>query len=93
MFLVLEFFFQIKSVENGRIEAKNLYGIAQIFFGFVVTFWISNKFLIFLKIISISIFMFCRKMQARTHFDFGNLVHRAGYPSDAIVLYQVCVSE
>ncbi|MCP9262764.1 Tetratricopeptide repeat protein 17 [Dirofilaria immitis] len=31
------------------------------------------------------------KMQARTHFDFGNLVHRAGYPSDAIILYQLAL--
>uniref|UniRef100_A0A158Q7D9 TPR_REGION domain-containing protein n=1 Tax=Elaeophora elaphi TaxID=1147741 RepID=A0A158Q7D9_9BILA len=33
------------------------------------------------------------KMQARTQFDFGNLVHRAGYPSDAIVLYQLALSK
>ncbi|EJD75230.1 TPR Domain containing protein [Loa loa] len=30
-----------------------------------------------------------KEMQARTMFDFGNLVHRAGYPLDAIVLYQL----
>uniref|UniRef100_A0A915Q884 Uncharacterized protein n=1 Tax=Setaria digitata TaxID=48799 RepID=A0A915Q884_9BILA len=32
-----------------------------------------------------------KKMQARTWFDFGNLVHRAGYPVDAIVLYQLAL--
>lgn len=32
-----------------------------------------------------------KKMQARTQFDFGNLVHRAGYPSDAIILYQLAL--
>ncbi|OZC12323.1 hypothetical protein X798_00845 [Onchocerca flexuosa] len=32
-----------------------------------------------------------KKMQARTQFDFGNLIHRAGYPSDAIVLYQLAL--
>ncbi|KAL3984668.1 hypothetical protein ACH3XW_35480 [Acanthocheilonema viteae] len=32
-----------------------------------------------------------KEMQARTQFDFGNLMHRAGYPSDAIVLYQLAL--
>ncbi|CAG9532258.1 unnamed protein product [Cercopithifilaria johnstoni] len=32
-----------------------------------------------------------KEMQARTQFDLGNLVHRAGYPSDAIVLYQLAL--
>ncbi|VDN07175.1 unnamed protein product [Thelazia callipaeda] len=30
-----------------------------------------------------------KKMRFRTWFDFGNLLHRAGYPLDAIVLYEL----